>query len=218
MGNLWTANSGASPPDLRRRARTVASVGATPLAEYSRRGVHAPDLGTCAALGTCVANASAPVVQDAQGRTLASQRNTYTAVILPLWTTLWISRQLAATFTDTEGSRVWIRTNDAFLSDPSFWESEDHYLLWKRTATPSAGDFPRLWTRKSYTVKPKWSVSPPPQGRLRVVAGASRTATVCSLDLVPAGEVRLPFDPYSSALDAEAAPDGSLKIDYFGPN
>jgi hypothetical protein len=131
---------------------------------------------------------------------------------------LWISRQLAATFTDTEGSRVWIRTNDAFLSDPTFWESEDHYLLWKRAATPSAGDFPRLWTRKAYSVKPKWSVSPPPQGRLRVVAGASRTATVCSLDLVPAGEVRLPFDPYSSALDAEAAPDGSLKIDYFGPN
>jgi hypothetical protein len=38
------------------------------------------------------------------------------------------------------------------------------------------------------------------------------------MDLQPVGEVRLPFDPYSSALDAEAAADGSLKIDYFGPN
>ncbi|MEO7891061.1 MAG: DEAD/DEAH box helicase [Vicinamibacterales bacterium] len=131
---------------------------------------------------------------------------------------LWISRQLSATFTDTEGLRAWIRTNDAFLNDPTFWESSDHYLLWTRAATPSSGDIPRVWTRKAYSARPKWSISPPPRGRMRIIADASRTATVCSLDLAPVGEVRLPFDPYRSALDAEAIADGSLKIEYFGPN
>ena len=131
---------------------------------------------------------------------------------------LWVSRQLAATFNDTESARAWIRTNDAFLTDPTFWETADHHLLWSRVASSSIEDIPRLWTRKAYSVKPKWNGSPPPQGRMRLVAGTSRTAMVCSLDLVPLGEARLPFDPYSSALDAEAAPDGSLAIDYFGPH
>jgi hypothetical protein len=131
---------------------------------------------------------------------------------------VWLSEQLGTTFTDTAGVRPWLRTNDAFLSDPEFWPSADHYLLWTHAAAPSTGDAPRLWTRKEYSVKPNWSVSPTPRGRVRVIAGASRTATVCSLDLQPVGEVRLPFDPYGSALDAEAAADGSLKIDYFGPN
>jgi hypothetical protein len=131
---------------------------------------------------------------------------------------LWVSRQLSATFTDNEGLRAWIRTNDAFLNDSAFWDSPDHYLLWARATTPSAGDTPRVWTRKEYAVTPKWGISPPPVGRMRVIAGASRAATVCTLDLVPAGEVRLPFNPYSSALDAQAGADGSLTIEYFGPN
>ena len=120
---------------------------------------------------------------------------------------VWLSRQLTATFTDTAGVRPWLRTNDAFLSDPEFWASADHYLLWTNAAARSTGDVPRLWTRKEYSVKPTWSVSPT-LGRVRVIAGASRTATVCSLDLEPVGEVRLPFNPYSSALDAAAATMG----------
>jgi hypothetical protein len=131
---------------------------------------------------------------------------------------LWLSRQLGATFTDTAGVRPWLRTNDAFISDPEFWASADHYLLWTNVAARSTGDAPRLWTRKEYSIRPTWNVSPAPLGRVRVIAGTSRTATVCSLDLEPVGEVRLPFDPYGAALDAEAATDGSLKIDYFGPS
>ena len=42
--------------------------------------------------------------------------------------------------------------------------------------------------------------------------------TICSLDLVPMGEARLPFAPYSFSLDAEVIADGSLQIAYFGPN
>lgn len=131
---------------------------------------------------------------------------------------VWLSQQLGTTFTDTAGLRPWLRANEAFLSDPEFWTSADHYLLWTHATAPSTGDAPRLWTRKEYAVKPKWSVSPAPRGRVRVIAGASRTATVCSLDLEPVGDVRLPFDPYHSALDAEAAADGSLRIEYFGPS
>jgi hypothetical protein len=130
---------------------------------------------------------------------------------------VWLSRQLTSTFTDTDGLRAWLRTHDAFLSDPEFWGSPEHYLLWTHAAAPSTGDTPRLWTRKNYAVKPKWTGSPTP-GRMRVIAGASRTATICSLDLVPLAETRLPFDPYSSALDAIADSDGALTIKYFGPN
>jgi hypothetical protein len=74
-----------------------------------------------------------------------------------------------------------------------------------------------VWTRKSYVVHPKWMQQPAP-GRVRVITGTSRVATVCSLDLVPLAEARLPFDPYSSALAAVVDDDGALTIDYFGPN
>ena len=129
-----------------------------------------------------------------------------------------LSRRFGMTFTDTASLRAWLRTNDVFLRDPELWDSADHYLLWTYAAAPSSGDAPRLWTRRQYSVKPKWSVSPPPGEHMRVIAGADRTATICTLDLVPVGEARLPFDPYNSALDAEAAIDRSLMIEYFGPN
>jgi hypothetical protein len=131
---------------------------------------------------------------------------------------VWISRQLGATFTDPESLRAWLRTNDAFLSDAEFWESPDHYLLWQHITEASIGEAPRPWTRKDYAVKSKWNGSPPPPGRLRVIAGSGRTATICSMDLVPQGEAPLPFAPFGSALGAEAAGDGSLRIEYFGPD
>ncbi|MDP1572028.1 MAG: DEAD/DEAH box helicase [Vicinamibacterales bacterium] len=131
---------------------------------------------------------------------------------------MWLSRQLSATVAGTESLRLWLRANEAFLSDPEFWESADHHLLWTHMAAHSRGDAPRLWTRRHYRVKSKWSLSPPLGERVRVITSASRTATICSLDLVPLGEVRLPFDPYSSVLDAEVGADESLKIEYFGPN
>ncbi len=42
---------------------------------------------------------------------------------------LWVSQQMNATFTDIEGRREWLGTNDAFLTDPEFWPSVDQYLL-----------------------------------------------------------------------------------------
>jgi len=130
---------------------------------------------------------------------------------------VWLSRQLRATYTDTDGLRAWIRVNEAFLNDPEFWESPDHYLLWKQAAAPRTGDTPRLWTKRNYVVRPTWT-RPVPAGPVRVIGHTGRTATVCSLDLVPVGEARLPFDPYGASLDASASDDGALTIEYFGPN
>jgi hypothetical protein len=131
---------------------------------------------------------------------------------------VWVSRQLRGTFTDMNGLREWLRTNNAFLSDPEFWPSTDHHLLWTHASAPSSGDYPRPWARKSYAVKPKWNVSEVPVGRLRLIPGGGRSGTLCTMDLTPVGEVTLPFDPQGAALEAVAGANGALKLEYFGPN
>jgi hypothetical protein len=130
---------------------------------------------------------------------------------------LWVTRQLAASFKNNEGLKEWLRENDAMLEDSEFWESEDHFLLWRHAAAPSGDEYPRLWNHKSYDVKVKWNAGIPTRGTLtRVIPGSGRAATVCAGDLSPLGTVQLPFDPHGAALDGRIGSSGQITINYFG--
>lgn len=130
---------------------------------------------------------------------------------------LWVTRQLAASFKDNEGLKEWLRENDAMLEDSEFWESEDHFLLWRHAAAPSGDEYPRLWNHKSYDVKAKWNAGIPTEGTLtRIIPGSGRAATVCAGDLSPLGTVQLPFDPHGAALDVSVDSSGQITINYFG--
>ncbi|MBV9268038.1 MAG: DEAD/DEAH box helicase [Acidobacteriaceae bacterium] len=130
---------------------------------------------------------------------------------------IWVPRQLAASFKNNEGLREWLRENDAILEDADFWESEDHYLLWRHAAAPSGEEYPRGWNHKTYQVAAKWSVPIPEQGTVtRIIPGTGRTATICGADLYPFGTVQLPFNPHGVALRGTVASSGQIAIDYFG--
>lgn len=130
---------------------------------------------------------------------------------------VWVTRQLSASFKDNQGLRDWLRKNDALLEDFEFWESEDHYLLWRHVGAPSGVEYPRPWNRKSYKVAVKWFGQMPSTGTLtRIIAGYGRAATVCGADLSPLGTVELPFSPQGVALDGNVASSGQVAIDYFG--
>ena len=131
---------------------------------------------------------------------------------------VWVSRQLSASFTDTEGLRDWLRENDAFLTDPDFWASKDHHLLWTQASAPTTVEYPRPWSHKIYTVSVDWKGAPPPapESLVRIVAGNARTATICGADLTPVGTAQLPFDPHGAALDGRVTTTGKARISYFG--
>jgi hypothetical protein len=130
---------------------------------------------------------------------------------------IWATRQLSASFSDTEGLRDWLRENDASLTDPEFWESEDHALLWTHASAPSGAEYPKNWNHKVYNVSAKWApIAAPAAGSpVRIIPGVGRTATVCTAELRPLGTTQLPFDPHGAAMQAKAA-GGNIQIDYFG--
>jgi hypothetical protein len=131
---------------------------------------------------------------------------------------VWVTRQLTASFTDTDGLHEWLRENDAFLSDPDFWGSDDHHLMWTHAAAPSGGEYPQPWSHKSQDVSVKWNNSVPQQGTLtRIIPGTGRTVTVCGLDISPLGTAQLPFNPHGAALDGRVASGGKVQVHYFGP-
>jgi DEAD/DEAH box helicase len=131
---------------------------------------------------------------------------------------VWVTRQLTGTFNDPKELRAWLRENDAFLSDEEFWDSEDQYLMWTHAAAPSGTEYPKTWSRKSYTVPVKWTNSIPHQGGVaRVIAGSGRIATVCGPDLSPLGTALMPFDPHGAALNGRVGASGQIEVEYFGP-
>lgn len=132
---------------------------------------------------------------------------------------VWVARQIPSEFTDLTGLRAWLRTNGGLLSDPEFWPSADHFLLWSQISTPADGEFPRPWVRKSYAAKPVWkNPSERPEGRLRLIPGSGRSATICADDLTPIGEVALPFTPQGAVTEVVSSSDDALQLHYFGPN
>lgn len=131
---------------------------------------------------------------------------------------VWVTRALSASFTDTLGLRDWRRQNDALLTDPDFWASEDHYLLWIQASAPTAAEYPRPWSRGAHTVSVDWIGALPPaaDSLVRIIAGSGRTATICGADLTPLGTAQLPFDPHGAALDGRVTTRGKARIMYFG--
>ena len=130
---------------------------------------------------------------------------------------VWLTRQLGAAFTDMNGLRAWLALHNALLSDPDFWEAEDMFTLWTHTASPSASEYPRTWSRRDHTVNVNWKTSPlAPGSQVRIIPAHARKGTICSLDLNPLGEAQFPFDPQNAALDGSVTSDGKVQISYFG--
>jgi len=132
---------------------------------------------------------------------------------------VWVTGQLPGAFTDLDGLRAWIRENEPSLSRDDFWESADHRLLWDHVSTPSQGDYPRKWNRRTATVAPLWRAEAPPAGSfVRLVVQSGKSALVCDETLETLGGVVLPFDPSGAVLEADVLADGRLRMRYFGPN
>jgi hypothetical protein len=130
---------------------------------------------------------------------------------------VWVTRQLTASFTDTEGLHNWLRENDAFLGDPEFWGSEDHHLMWTHAAAPSGAEYPQPWSHKAYDVSVRWNDSAPHKDSLiRIIAGTGRAVTACGLDLSPLGTAQVLFDPHGAALEGQVVSGGKVQIQYFG--
>jgi hypothetical protein len=131
---------------------------------------------------------------------------------------IWVARQLSATFADMDGLRNWLREHDASLSNPDFWPSETHYLLWKQTSVPTTSEYPRPWNHATHTVPVSWEVAALPTSGsvVRVIPGNGRTATICDKDLAPLGVAQLPFDPHGAALRGKVTASRELHIAYFG--
>jgi hypothetical protein len=130
---------------------------------------------------------------------------------------VWVTEQLTASFKDTDGLREWLRENDAFLDDPDFWESEDHYLMWTHAAAPSGAEYPKLWNHKVHEISVKWSgPAPDKESVMRIIPGTGRTATICGPELSPLGTSQLPFDPHGASLNGRMGEEGKVRIQYFG--
>lgn len=130
---------------------------------------------------------------------------------------LWVTEQLTASFKDTEDLQNWLRENDAFLDDSEFWESEDHYLMWRHASVPSGAEYPRHWSHKVHDISVKWSgPAPDKTSVMRIIPGSGRTATVCGPELSPLGTAQLPFDPHGAALNGQMEEEGRVRIQYFG--
>ena len=130
---------------------------------------------------------------------------------------VWVTRQLSASFTDTDGLRQWLQENDAILAENDFWESADHRLMWRHTATRSTSGYPKPWSHSVHDVIVKWSGQPPMEGGVaRIIPGSGRTAMVCAPDLAPLGTSQLPFEPHGASLEGYVSSGGEVQVRYFG--
>lgn len=131
---------------------------------------------------------------------------------------VWVTAQLAASFTDSNGLRDWLRQHNALLSDETFWESEDMYTLWKQTSSPKTAEHPRIWNHALHTVPVDWNLAARPAtgSQVRIIAGNDREGTICATDLTPLGTAQFPFNPHGAALDGSVTQAGKVRVDYFG--
>jgi hypothetical protein len=131
---------------------------------------------------------------------------------------LWVVRQLAAAFTDMNGLRNWLRQNNALLSDPDFWESDDLHKLWTQVSSPANTVHPKPWTHATYTVGVDWKIGKPPavNSQVRIISGNDRSGTICATDLSPLGIAQFTFTPQGAALDGSVTADGKVSVSYFG--
>lgn len=131
---------------------------------------------------------------------------------------VWLIEKLPAEFTDMDGLRAWVRTNDAALSDVDFWLSDDHRLLWNRISTTSHSDSPRRWVRRGLTVSRHWQGQTPSQGSfVRLIPADERTLLVCDERLHLLGRFTVNYPTEGAVWNADVREDGSLAIRYFGP-
>ena len=131
---------------------------------------------------------------------------------------MWVTRQLSSVFTDMDGLRDWLRQNNALLSDPDFWESDDLYKLWTQVSSPANVEHPRGWSHANYTVGVNWKLNKPlaANNQVRIIAGNDRSGTICTTDLTPLGVAQFTFDPQGAALNGSVTADGKVIISYFG--
>lgn len=131
---------------------------------------------------------------------------------------VWVSRELGATFTDTNGLRDWLRQHNALLSDLDFWGSDDLYKLWTQVSSPTNVEAPRRWNRADYTVPVDWKFGKPPNtnDQVRIIAGNERSGTICGTDLTPLGLATFTFNPQGVALDGHMTADHKVRVAYFG--
>ena len=130
---------------------------------------------------------------------------------------VWVTRQLAASFTDIKGLRDWLRQHDALLSDEDFWETDDMYTLWKQTSSVERIDHPKLWNRTTHIVPVDWTAESPAHGtQVRIIARNDRSGTICSIDLTPLGTAQFPFNPHGVSLDGSVGTGGEIRVAYFG--
>ena len=131
---------------------------------------------------------------------------------------VWVTRELAASFSDTIGLRDWLRQHDALLSDPDFWDSDDLYTLWQQASSPVSTDHPRPWNHSTHTVPVDWGIAPRParHTQVRIIAGNDRSGTICAIDLTPLGTAQFPFNPHGVALDGSITSAGKIQVAYFG--
>jgi len=131
---------------------------------------------------------------------------------------IWVTKELSANFTDTVGLHNWLREHDASLSEPEFWISEDHFLLWSQASRSTTTEHPRPWRHETHTISANWNVAPPSHGNglVRVIPGNNRTVTICRPDLRPIGTAGVPFDPRGAALEGKIMPKGKVQVMYFG--
>ncbi len=131
---------------------------------------------------------------------------------------VWVTRRLAASFSDTVGLRDWLRQHDALLSAQDFWPSEEMYKLWRRASSPTSTERPRPWVHKGHTVQVDWrfATPPPANSQVRIIAGNDRSGIICATDLTPLGTAQFKFDPHGASLDGRVTATGEVLISYFG--
>jgi hypothetical protein len=130
---------------------------------------------------------------------------------------LWVVRELAGSFTDTIGLRVWLMQHDALLSEREFWESDDLYTLWRHGSSPASAEHPRPWNHAKYGATVDWKANRPAANtQVRSIAGNDRSATICAQDLTPLGTAQFAFNPHGAFLDGIVNSSGKLGISYYG--
>jgi hypothetical protein len=130
---------------------------------------------------------------------------------------VWVVRKLAASFSDMNGLRAWLRVHDALLSTRDFWQSDDLYALWRHASAPVGTEYPRPWNHATYVSPVDWKGDrPAANSQVRIIAGNDRSATICAPDLTPLGTAQFTFNPHGAALDASVTGAGGLHISYFG--
>jgi hypothetical protein len=130
---------------------------------------------------------------------------------------VWVVRELAASFSDMNGLRDWLRQHDALLSTRDFWELDDLYALWRHASSPTSTEHPRPWNHATYAAHVAWTgTRPTANSQVRIIAGDDRSATICAPDLTPLGTAQFTFNPHGAALDGSVTAAGGLHISYFG--